>query len=101
MFAGITITKVIGVTVLAWTKSKIFEVYYFRIWVALVVLAGSHALVLLPVLLSLAGGEGWASGEEDEGGLEGELGRRRRGEGGRLLYEGEEEEESDDEEYTR
>jgi Niemann-Pick C1 protein len=58
VFSGITVTKFLGVTVLAFTRSKIFEVYYFRIWLALVVLASSHALVFLPVALSFFGGEG-------------------------------------------
>lgn len=35
--------------VLAWAQTQIFEVYYFRMYVALVVLAAAHALVLLPV----------------------------------------------------
>lgn len=52
---GITITKFIGIAVLAFTTSKIFEVYYFRMWFALVIVAGVHALVLLPVLLSMFG----------------------------------------------
>jgi Niemann-Pick C1 protein len=58
VFSGITITKLLGVCVLAFTRSKIFEVYYFRVWLALVVWAALHALVLLPVLLSLVGGRG-------------------------------------------
>ena len=58
VFSGITITKFLGVFVLAFTRSKIFEVYYFRIWLALVVLAAGHALVWLPVVLSFAGGQG-------------------------------------------
>ena len=58
VFSGITITKFLGVTVLAFTRSKIFEIYYFRVWLALVVLASSHALVFLPVALSFAGGDG-------------------------------------------
>jgi Niemann-Pick C1 protein len=49
----------IGVTVLAFTRSKIFEIYYFRIWLALVIVAAAHALVFLPVALSMCGGEGW------------------------------------------
>ncbi|KAB8345943.1 hypothetical protein FH972_022995 [Carpinus fangiana] len=56
VFSGITITKLLGVCVLAFTRSKIFEIYYFRVWLALVLLAASHALVLLPVLLSWLGG---------------------------------------------
>ena len=58
VFSGITVTKFLGVFVLAFTRSKIFEVYYFRIWLSLVILAALHALVWLPVALSLIGGEG-------------------------------------------
>ena len=58
VFSGITVTKFLGVFVLAFTRSKIFEVYYFRIWLALVVLAALHSLVWLPVALSLIGGDG-------------------------------------------
>lgn len=55
VLGGITITKFIGITVLAFTRSKIFEVYYFRMWLALVVIAATHSLVLLPILLSMFG----------------------------------------------
>ena len=58
VFSGITVTKLVGVCVLAFTHSKIFEVYYFRVWLALVLWAALHALVFLPVALSLVGGEG-------------------------------------------
>ena len=58
VFSGITITKFLGVTVLAFTRSKIFEIYYFRVWLALVVFASTHALIFLPVALSFIGGEG-------------------------------------------
>ncbi|KAK5653323.1 hypothetical protein OQA88_9014 [Cercophora sp. LCS_1] len=76
VFSGITVTKILGVTVLAFTRSKIFEIYYFRVWVALVVFAASHALVFLPVVLSIAGGEGYVD-PESEGGLEQDLAARR------------------------
>lgn len=76
VFSGITITKLLGVFVLAFTRSKIFEIFYFRIWIALVAFAATHALVWLPVVLSLVGGEGYIDPESD-GGLEDDLAARR------------------------
>ncbi|CZS92652.1 probable cholesterol homeostasis protein [Rhynchosporium agropyri] len=76
VFSGITITKLLGVSVLAFTRSKIFEIYYFRIWLALVLFAATHALIFLPVALSLLGGEGYLD-PESEGGLEEDLASRR------------------------
>jgi Niemann-Pick C1 protein len=93
VFSGITITKFLGVAVLAFTRSKIFEVYYFRIWLALVVLASSHALVWLPVALSWCGGSEGYVGNESEGGLQEDLGRRGRYRG---LLSGDDEDEDDD-----
>jgi Niemann-Pick C1 protein len=58
VFSGITVTKLLGVCVLAFTRSKIFEIYYFRVWLALVVFAAAHALIFLPVALSYFGGGG-------------------------------------------
>ena len=44
-----------GVLVLAFAKTQIFEVYFFRVYLALVLLGASHALILLPVMLALFG----------------------------------------------
>ncbi|KAG0640786.1 sterol-sensing domain of SREBP cleavage-activation-domain-containing protein [Tuber brumale] len=72
VFSGITVTKLIGVCVLAFTRSKIFEIYYFRMWLALVIVAATHALVFLPVALSYLGGEGYVP-DDNYGGLEEDL----------------------------
>lgn len=57
VLSGITLTKVTGVCVLAFSRTRIFDVYYFRMYAALVVLGAAHGLVLLPVLLAAFGPE--------------------------------------------
>ena len=52
---GIVVTKVLGVSVLALAKSRIFVVYYFRMYLALVCVASLHGMLLLPALLSVWG----------------------------------------------
>jgi hypothetical protein len=53
--------------VLAFTRSKIFEIYYFRIWLALVICAALHGLVFFPILLSSWGGRSYASLDAHDG----------------------------------
>ena len=79
VFSGITLTKLLGVCVLAFTRSKIFEVYYFRVWLSLVILGALHALVWLPVALAWCGGgtRGWKTEEDGGIGWEEDLARRR------------------------
>jgi Niemann-Pick C1 protein len=66
VLSGITFTKLIGISVLALTRSKLLETYYFRMWLTLIISGALHGLVLLPVVLSLAGGPGFPYQEADE-----------------------------------
>ncbi|KZV64818.1 multidrug efflux transporter AcrB transmembrane domain-containing protein [Peniophora sp. CONT] len=66
VLSGITFTKLIGMCVLALTRSKLLEIYYFRMWLTLIISGALHGLVLLPVILSIAGGPGFPLQEADE-----------------------------------
>jgi Niemann-Pick C1 protein len=52
---GITLTKFIGVIVLAFAKSQLFRLYYFRMFLFIIVFGAFNGMMLLPIMLSFFG----------------------------------------------
>ncbi|CCH61138.1 hypothetical protein TBLA_0E00770 [Henningerozyma blattae CBS 6284] len=54
---GIVLTKIVGICVLAFTNSKMLDLFFFKMWLFFIIIAAFHSLILFPTLLSVFGGK--------------------------------------------
>ncbi|KAL3318174.1 Niemann-Pick disease type C1 [Cichlidogyrus casuarinus] len=52
---GITLTKLGGIIVLAFSKSRLFQIFYFRMYLIMVISGAIVGLIFIPIILSYIG----------------------------------------------
>ena len=55
VFSGIFLTKLIGLSVLFFSPIPLFVIYYFRVFIAMILVCGFYGLVVIPCLLDTFG----------------------------------------------
>ncbi|MEQ2283366.1 NPC1-like intracellular cholesterol transporter 1 [Ameca splendens] len=55
VFAGVAMTNLPGILVLAFAKAQLIQIFFFRLNLVITLLGMAHGLVFLPVLLSYFG----------------------------------------------
>lgn len=55
VFAGVAMTNLPGIVVLAFAKAQLIQIFFFRLNLVITLLGMAHGLIFLPVLLSFLG----------------------------------------------
>jgi len=55
VFAGVAMTNLPGIVVLALAKAQLIQIFFFRLNLVITLLGMAHGLIFLPVLLSFLG----------------------------------------------
>ncbi|KAL7677997.1 hypothetical protein ACOME3_004224 [Neoechinorhynchus agilis] len=66
VLTGVALTKVTGIAILAFAKSELFSLYFFKMYASLIVASTLNALVMLPCMLASFGKEEKREGQEAE-----------------------------------